>query len=80
MVLARTNGDVSEFGVAEFGGKKDILVEFDAIGDFGLVLEAGHEFEVAFLVGELKFDGAIVFLILDDVGIGKVLVREFVPE
>ena len=55
-------------------------MEFDAVGYFGLVLEAGHELEVAFLVREFKFDCAVILFIFDDVGVGQILVGEFMPE
>ena len=49
-------------------------MEFDAIGYFSLVLEAGHKFEVALLVRQLQFNSAVVFLILYDVGVGEVFI------
>jgi len=41
-------------------------VKFDFVGNFGLVLEARHEFEKAGHVGQFQFDCAIVLLILND--------------
>ena len=80
MVLPGSDGYVSQFGVAEFSSEKDVLVEFDAIGYFGLILETGHKFKVAFLVREFKFNCAVIFFIFNDVGVGEVFIGEFMPE
>ena len=49
-VLSGLGGQIPSAGAANFGDDMDIFIESDFVGNFGLVVEAGHDFKKVFLM------------------------------
>lgn len=58
----------------------DVLVEAYLARYFGLVLEAGQDFELVLLVAQPQLVRGIVLLLHEVIRVGQVLVRDFVSK
>ena len=64
-VLSHLRGKIANAGAAYFSDNVHIFIESDFVGNFGLVVEAGHNFKKMFLMAELKLIGGVVFFFLE---------------
>lgn len=58
----------------------DVLVEAYLARYFGLILEAGQDFELVLLVAQPQLVRGVVFLLHEVIRVRQVLVRDFVSE